>query len=639
MASVDPTLSSWPEDAPVTEAEMSACAATLAKLYSKDKHYILFGSAHCRLLRKSIGPFARKMQANMFQGKGRSEYEQKQFIRQQKQAQIAQRKAQDQAHLNNTKLRLNRIEMLAALTQQQDSTLPRVLDGFVTETPQDPLLLSNTASTASATSATVATATTHPQKSPGIQLSDARACYVCKARYKDLHEFYHSLCPTCATLNWQKRQQTCNLIGRVALVTGARVKIGFCVALKLLRWGATVVVTTRFPTDCAKRYAAQVDYEQWRSRLHVYGLDFRDLKRVEHFCTNFESFHGRIDIIINNACQTIRRPAAYYAPLIKHETLQEGLHEQVRDVLRCNRTFVTLSSTCTFPATVLLDENVEHVAMNTVKAETQAETPGTTTPSSSISNDPVNTLSSSLASPAAAATATSAAAAAATTTPSVNQSQLNVHSEDGDIHLQRECLPTGATDVNGQQLDLRKRNTWVMKMEEIETSELAEVFAINSMAPFIINSRLTPLMKKSNAEEQDEKQHHHHYHHHHHNSDPCRKFIVNVSAMEGKFYRIKSSYHPHTNMAKAALNMMTRTSAEDLSKYDIYMTAVDTGWISDENPVEKAAKYAKNHHFQTPLDEIDAAARILDPVCCGLNDSNVTPKFGIFIKDYFQTEW
>tara|TARA_B110000971_G_C19573869_1_gene304255 strand:- start:24 stop:515 length:492 start_codon:yes stop_codon:yes gene_type:complete len=163
-----------------------------------------------------------------------------------------------------------------------------------------------------------------------------------------------------------------------------------------------------------------------------------------------------------------------------------------------------------------------------------------------------------------------------------------------------------------------------MKMEEIQTTEVAEVFAINSIAPFILNSQLTPLMKKSSVTTLNSIQ---------------RKFIVNVSAMEGKFYRIKSSYHPHTNMAKAALNMMTRTCADDLSKANIFMTAVDTGWINDENPVEKAAKYAETHNFQTPLDEIDAAARILDPIVDGLTDLQKAPKYGIFIKDYFETEW
>ena len=171
-----------------------------------------------------------------------------------------------------------------------------------------------------------------------------------------------------------------------------------------------------------------------------------------------------------------------------------------------------------------------------------------------------------------------------------------------------------------------------MKLEEIETPELAEVFAINSIAPFIINSRLIPLMKKEQKEQTEQKERKD-------QSSDHRKFIVNVSAMEGKFYRVKSSYHPHTNMAKAALNMMTRTSADDLSKSFIFMTSVDTGWINDENPVEKAAMYAEKHNFQTPLDEIDAAARILDPICCGINNIDAPPLFGIFLKDYFETEW
>ena len=177
-------------------------------------------------------------------------------------------------------------------------------------------------------------------------------------------------------------------------------------------------------------------------------------------------------------------------------------------------------------------------------------------------------------------------------------------------------MPLGAVDANDQQLDLRKRNTWIMKLEEVQSGEVAEVFAINAMVPFILCSRLSPLMRSCG---------------------PKPRFIVNVSAMEGKFYRVKSAYHPHTNMAKAALNMLTRTSAADLAKDGVYCNAVDTGWINDENPVDKAARYAAEHNFQTPIDEVDAAARILDPVCTVVNGGEAS--FGVFFKDYELSEW
>eukprot|EP00472_Partenskyella_glossopodia_P007494 CAMPEP_0197534772 /NCGR_PEP_ID=MMETSP1318-20131121/48299_1 /TAXON_ID=552666 /ORGANISM="Partenskyella glossopodia, Strain RCC365" /LENGTH=297 /DNA_ID=CAMNT_0043092155 /DNA_START=62 /DNA_END=952 /DNA_ORIENTATION=- len=197
-----------------------------------------------------------------------------------------------------------------------------------------------------------------------------------------------------------------------------------------------------------------------------------------------------------------------------------------------------------------------------------------------------------------------------------------------DVAVGTKEMPVGVVDVNQQQVDLRATNSWLLKIDQIETPEVAEVFAINTLAPFIINSKLIPLMKESGSK--------------------VRKFIVNVSAMEGKFYRHKMPTHPHTNMAKAALNMMTRTCSQDLAKENVLMNSVDTGWINDENPLCKAAKYAKESNFQTPIDEIDAAARILDPVFSGLINadsddnklsSSSKPVFGKFLKDYHESEW
>ncbi|KAF0692199.1 Aste57867_16700 [Aphanomyces stellatus] len=179
-------------------------------------------------------------------------------------------------------------------------------------------------------------------------------------------------------------------------------------------------------------------------------------------------------------------------------------------------------------------------------------------------------------------------------------------------------FPAAQYDTNMQQVDLRSTNTWKLKIDQVELPELAEVFAINTLAPFILNKRAILLFDKSPMP---------------------YKFIVNVSAMEGKFYRYKTPHHPHTNMAKAAVNMMTRTCAEELTGRSIFMNSVDTGWINDENPREKAQEIAATHNFQTPLDEIDAAARILDPIFGGFQQEPHVFPSGQFFKDYQRSEW
>jgi NAD(P)-dependent dehydrogenase (short-subunit alcohol dehydrogenase family) len=226
-------------------------------------------------------------------------------------------------------------------------------------------------------------------------------------------------------------------------------------------------------------------------------------------------------------------------------------------------------------------------------------------------------------------------AAAAAGHDSAGLSQLPVHADDWAVAVEareagplalapapaRVVLPEGVYDVNGQQLDTRRENSWLLKLGEVATVEAAEVLAINALAPFVLNSLLKPLLLAAAA-----------------GGEPT--FVVNVSAMEGKFYRFKTADHPHTNMAKAALNMMTRTSAAALATEGIYMNSVDTGWINDENPLEKASRLAAEG-FQTPIDEIDAAARILDPVVVGLAEPAVARVLhhGAFFKDYELTEW
>mmetsp|Transcript_89814 Transcript_89814/g.290669 ORF Transcript_89814/g.290669 Transcript_89814/m.290669 type:complete len:553 (+) Transcript_89814:60-1718(+) len=550
--------SCYPPDAPVSLEALEQCVATLRKLRGEhgrgDSGFAFYDSASCRELRKAVAPFAARMHRGMFGGLTRSEYEETKALRREAEGRLAQRRALDRKHINGAAMRRSRLGRLAEL-QRQGEHLPLVPDGLgaLQDGPVE----------GACASAGVAAA---------VELSAPRACYSCKRRFQALHHFYSDLCPGCAELNWQKRHQECDCRGRVALVTGGRVKIGFQVVLKLLRWGAHVIVTTRFPRDCVQRLASQAEQEgaDWSGRLDVYGLDLRDLASIERFCAFCKKRYDRLDILINNACQTVRRPAGFYKHLLDVEEstqpLPGGEHRMLQGFREWSPSWQTAASPALAPG-----EAGSEAARGVVVAMPQ----------------------------------------------SAAQSQLVLLEEDASAQF-----PAGVLDTNGQQLDLRPRNTWVMRMHEVEMAEVAEVFLINAMAPFVLNGRLQELMEKEAGRPEGAQ---------------GSRFIVNVSAMEGKFYRAKAPYHPHTNMAKAALNQLTRTVAGDLAERRIYVCAVDTGWVNDENPLEKARRYSECHNFQCPLDEVDAAARILDPVAVALSGGQ--PLFDVFLKDYRETEW
>lgn len=391
-------------------------------------------------------------------------------------------------------------------------------------------------------------------------LVTSQACYICKTHYVDVDYFYHQLCPDCAQLNHARRDARTDLRGKRALLTGGRAKIGMHIALRLLRDGAHTTITTRFPADAIRRFKAVEDSDQWIGNLKIVGIDLRDPGQVVALADEVAAA-GPLDILINNAAQTIRRSPGAYAPLIRAEEAPApaGL----------------------LPAVITLGRT--HDA-HPVSLESQVHAgahPSVTSPKF------LTTL---------AMTA-------------------------GSASLERVATGT-AIDAGGLVPDLVDTNSWVQGVQDVDPLELLEVQLCNSTAPFILISRLRASLAAAAASP---------------GSKSGRAYVVNVSAMEGVFNRgYKGAGHPHTNMAKAALNMLTRTSAREMFETDkILMTSVDTGWITDERPHVTKVRLAQEG-FHAPLDLIDGAARVYDPVVRGELGEEI---FGCFLKDYAPGKW
>ncbi|MEV8097533.1 SDR family oxidoreductase [Kitasatospora sp. NPDC085879] len=374
-------------------------------------------------------------------------------------------------------------------------------------------------------------------------LARSHHCYICKSSYRQLDGFYHRLCPDCAADNTARRRLSTDLRGRRVLLTGGRVKIGFQLALMMLRDGADLTVTSRFPGDTVRRFRAVRDSAEWWDRFRVVGIDLRDPRQVLGLCERLHAEGQPLDILVNNAAQTIRRPPEAYALLTAGE--QAALPESAR---------------------------ILHApGFRPMPALTPAW------PTAELESAPTGRASVA----------------------------------DG---LLPAALPPRA-DEAGLLPDTREHNSWSAKLGSLDPAELLEVQLVNAVAPALLCDRLLPLLLAS--------------------PHPNR-YIVNVTAVEGRFaVRNKTPDHPHTNMAKAALNMLTRTSAAELAKQGVHLCAVDTGWITDETPAPvKARKAAAG--FRTPLDIVDGAARIYDPIVRGEAGAPVS---GVFLKDYREAAW
>ena len=397
------------------------------------------------------------------------------------------------------------------------------------------------------TSASAATAGT---------LLKPRACYMCKQQYTVVDAFYHQLCPACAAFSHAKRDARTDLTGKRALLTGGRAKIGMYIALRLLRDGAHTTITTRFPRDAARRFAGLPDAANWLHRLRIVGIDLRDPAQVIAL-TDSVAAAGPLDILINNAAQTVRRSAGSYSQLVQAELapLPDG---PLPELLVLGRT------------------NDAHPLA----------------------------LAASVAAPAEPAAA------------GLNPAELTARALAAGSSSLAHLNAGTAIDAGGLVPDLHEVNSWTQTVEGVEPLEMLEVQLANTTAPFLLISRLRTSMAASTAR---------------------RKYVVNVSAMEGQFSRrYKGPGHPHTNMAKAALNMLTRTSAGEMLETDgILMTAVDTGWITDERPHPTKVRLAEEG-FHAPLDLVDGAARVYDPIVRGEAGEDL---HGVFLKDYKPAAW
>lgn len=444
-------------------------------------------------------------------------------------------------------------------------TIQRAVGGMFKELKRQRRIAARQAKLAADRAVVAATATGSPNRiddeTAGIPISSAttgasagtllraRGCYICKEKYTRVDAFYHQLCPDCAAMSHQRRDARTELSGRRALLTGGRAKIGMYIALRLLRDGAHTTVTTRFPNDAIRRFAAQPDSADWLHRLRIIGIDLRDPAQVVALADDVAA-QGPLDILINNAAQTVRRSPGAYSALAAAES----------DPLPAGE----------LPETVTFGQ--------TTRAHPTA-------------------LTASLTPALTGADVAELALVAGSATP--------------------DRIARGvAIDAGGLVPDLAHTNSWVHTVGEVDPTELLEVQLCNSVAPFILVSRLRPALAAAAAR---------------------RKYVVNVSAMEGQFSRgYKGPGHPHTNMAKAALNMLTRTSATEMFDSDrILMTAVDTGWITDERPHYTKVRLA-DEGFHAPLDLVDGAARVYDPIVRGESGEDL---YGCFLKDYRPSPW
>lgn len=397
-----------------------------------------------------------------------------------------------------------------------------------------------------------------PFKSSKVLSPYPITCHICHSQFQEVHHHYYSLCPPCADLNFEQRHVIADLSSKVSLVTGGRVKIGFEIAKKLLRCGSKVIVTTRFPEDCLRRFEIVKDYNSWKENLIIVYLDLINFHQVLQFVKWVEKNFSRLDILILNAAQTVSKEKIFYQSVMQD-------YEKTDHVIEYNS------------RSNLYLESSKALAFNSLTFDSQ----------------PNHMLLGSL--------------------PVMELENNEDHSKNQELQMMNLEL-----DEDHQIKEYRVNNTWNERLDNFNMKDFLSILAINLFSPACLVQLLTPLLKKPSSVKTEE-------------TKEDYSFVILVSAVEGMFkINTKSSGHPHTNAAKAGLNMFTRTSGADYkSRFNILINSVDTGFITVET--------LNSTNFVPPLDNKDGMARVLHPIFECINKNNVI--YGSMLKNYKQVDF
>lgn len=383
-----------------------------------------------------------------------------------------------------------------------------------------------------------------------------KACYICRFFTTSTHPLYPSLCHPCGEFNISSSAisspQNLRLEGKVALITGGRINLGFHTALRLLRCGSSVIVTSRYPQDAWTKYLEEADYLQWKDRLRIVGADFRAAKDVFDLVVEVEAIleswgTQKLDILINNAAQTLTDPIEKEQASIRRERI---LLESSRD--------------------------------NHLVAETQYEP-------RVRGGQSIRYLTS----------------------------QRTERLVEDTLHHQQEGVSLDVTTTF--------KSSWAQGISEIPYEDVISAHSVNTFVPFILLRELLPLLRgppKSSLQ----------------GTRPIA-YVINVSSREGISERniasgTKAGHHVHTNMSKAALNMLTETEAAKTWKEDkVSINAVDPGYMSaDPMWMEMVGRSGQ----ACPLGWEDGAARVLWPVAKG--EAEGVAIWGRFLKHFAQLD-